>query len=182
LRPAHRSSGRVSVEGSPRDGRFPLGSRRQGQSDRRAPQELTEEIQGRAPLLPTGPPHRPPDRLRPRCRPGPAATPDRAQDDPKRIANSARHPCRSTNGRFALGHGRTRVSVADEARKIAWPLPISAQRLHSLYSPPRLILTGYGSPSRLDHGNPFPSFLICPSSEIPTWHQEWCSHLSNPLR
>jgi hypothetical protein len=49
----------------------------------RAPQELTEEAHGRTPLLPAGPPHRHQDRLRSRARPGPAATPDLAQDDPE---------------------------------------------------------------------------------------------------
>ena len=53
------------------------GSRGQGQGHRRGPQELAEEVQGRAPLLPAGPPHRHQHRLRPRPRPGPAATPDR---------------------------------------------------------------------------------------------------------
>ena len=59
------------------------GSRGQGQHHRRAPQELTQEIQGRAPLLPARPPHRHQHGLRPRPRPGPAATPDLAQDDPE---------------------------------------------------------------------------------------------------
>jgi hypothetical protein len=57
------------------------GSWRQGQDHRFAAQELTEEVHGRTPLLPAGPPHRHQDRLRPRARPGPAATPDLAQDD-----------------------------------------------------------------------------------------------------
>jgi hypothetical protein len=35
------------------------GSRGQGQGHRRAPQELTQEVQGRAPLLPARPPQRP---------------------------------------------------------------------------------------------------------------------------
>ena len=59
------------------------GSRGHGQGPRHAPQELTEEIQGRTLLLPTRPPHRHQDRLRPRAGPGAAATPDLAQDDPE---------------------------------------------------------------------------------------------------
>src|SRR5262249_57461127 len=56
-------------------------SRGQGQGHRCAPQELTEEVQGRTPLLPARPPHRHQHRLRPRAYPGPAATPDLAQED-----------------------------------------------------------------------------------------------------
>jgi hypothetical protein len=57
------------------------GSGGQGQGYRLAPQELTEEVQGRAPLPPAGPPHRHQDGLRPRTCPGPAAASDLAQDD-----------------------------------------------------------------------------------------------------
>ena len=57
------------------------GSRGQGKGHLRAPQELTEEIQSRTPLLPARPPHRHQDRLRPRPRPRPAAAPDLAKDD-----------------------------------------------------------------------------------------------------
>ena len=57
------------------------GSRGQGPGHRRAPQELTEEVQGTTPLLPARPPHRHQHRLRPRPGPGPAAAPDLAQDD-----------------------------------------------------------------------------------------------------
>src|SRR5262249_20689711 len=59
------------------------GSRGEGQGRRRAPQELAEEVQGTAPLLPACPPHRHQHRLRPRPGPGAAATPDLAQDDPE---------------------------------------------------------------------------------------------------
>src|SRR5262249_17923053 len=58
-------------------------SRGQGQGHRRAPQELTEEVQGRTPLLPARPPHRRQYGLRSRTGPGPAASPDLAQDDPE---------------------------------------------------------------------------------------------------
>src|SRR6516165_9376210 len=58
-----------------------LGSGGQGQRHRLAAKELTQELQGRTPLLPTRPPHRHQDRLRPRPRPGPATAPDLAQDD-----------------------------------------------------------------------------------------------------
>jgi hypothetical protein len=50
---------------------------------RRAPEELTEKVQGRAPLLPARPPHRHQHRLRPRASPGPVAAPHLAQDDPE---------------------------------------------------------------------------------------------------
>src|SRR5262249_9562727 len=57
------------------------GSRRQGQGYRRAAKELAKEVQGRAPLLPARPPHRHQHGLRSGACPGPAATPDLAQDD-----------------------------------------------------------------------------------------------------
>jgi hypothetical protein len=47
----------------------------------RAPQELTQEIHGRTPLLPARPPHRHQHRLRPRPGRGAVAAPDLAQDD-----------------------------------------------------------------------------------------------------
>src|SRR6516162_6319465 len=58
-------------------------SRGHGQGHRRAPQELAKEVQGRTPLLPARPPHRHQHRLRSRAYPGPAATPDLAQNDAK---------------------------------------------------------------------------------------------------
>jgi hypothetical protein len=44
-------------------------------------EEVTQEVHGRTPLLPTGSPHRHRHRLR--SRPGPAAAPDLAQEDPE---------------------------------------------------------------------------------------------------
>jgi hypothetical protein len=58
------------------------GSRGQGPWPWPAPQELNEEVQGRAALLPVRPPHRQQYRLRLGANPGAAATPDPAQDHP----------------------------------------------------------------------------------------------------
>jgi hypothetical protein len=55
----------------------------QGQGQRRAPQGLTEEVQGTTSLLPARPPHRHQHRLRSRPGPGPVTSPDLAQDDPE---------------------------------------------------------------------------------------------------
>ena len=48
-----------------------------------AAKKLTQEVEGRTPLLPTGPPYRHQHGLRPRACPGPAASPDFPQDDPE---------------------------------------------------------------------------------------------------
>jgi hypothetical protein len=55
--------------------------RGEGQGYGCAPQELTQEVYGRTPLLPAGPPHRHQYRLRPCPRPGPAAASDLAEND-----------------------------------------------------------------------------------------------------
>src|SRR5262249_42411516 len=82
IRLAHTITGQAMVTDSfgPR-GFARGGSWGQGQEHRRAPQQLTEEVQGRTPLRPAGPPLRHQDRLRPRPYPGPVAAPDLAQDD-----------------------------------------------------------------------------------------------------
>src|SRR5947209_10799275 len=59
------------------------GSRGHGPGHRHAAQELAEEVQGRTPLLPAGPPHRHQHGLRPSPYPGPVAAPDLAQEDPE---------------------------------------------------------------------------------------------------
>jgi hypothetical protein len=56
-------------------------SRGQSQRHHRTPKELAEEVQRRTPLLPARSPHRHQDRLCPSACPGPAASPDLAQDD-----------------------------------------------------------------------------------------------------
>ena len=78
-------------------------SRRQDQGERPAPQELTEEIQRRPPLLPARPPHRYQHGLGPRRCPGPAATPDLAQDDAE-ADGQFRPPVGGIQPRFTEGN------------------------------------------------------------------------------
>src|SRR5262245_22577170 len=68
--------------------------------------ELTEEIQGRTPLLPARPLHRHQDRLRPRPGPGPAAAPDLPQDDAE------------TNGQFGPPVGGVQPGPAQEREQV----------------------------------------------------------------
>src|SRR4051794_31565578 len=91
-----------------------LGSGRQGQRCRRAAKEVTQEVQGRTPLLPAGPPHRHQDRLRPRASPGPVAAPHLAQDDPE------------ADGQLGPPVGRVQARLTQEREQVA---PVSPQVL-----------------------------------------------------
>lgn len=71
----------------------------------RVPQELAEEVLGRKPLLPAGPPHRHQHRPRAGPRPSAAATPDVAQDDAEAMARSARQCVASRPGRRGAFRG-----------------------------------------------------------------------------